>query len=59
MTEFKILKKATGRDFLLQVSGAKNILATISGASAEITISYADIVRMKLACEDARVRYQG
>jgi hypothetical protein len=59
MTEFKITKKATGRDFLLQVSDSKNIHATVDGKSAEITISYADIVRMKLACEDARVRYQG
>ena len=57
MTEFKITKKATGRDFILSISDCKNISVLTDGSVAEITISYADIVRMKLACEDARVRY--
>ena len=57
MTEFKITKKATGMDFILSISDCKNIFGLKGGSATEITISYADIVRMKLACEYARVRY--
>ena len=57
MTEFKITRKATGRDFILSISDCKNIFVLKDGSATEITISYEDIVRMKLACEDARVRY--
>jgi anti-sigma regulatory factor (Ser/Thr protein kinase) len=57
MTEFKIIKSDT-KDFILDVSGIKKIFVTEDETAAEIAISYADIVRIKLACEEARKGFQ-
>lgn len=51
MTKFKILKKPSGKDFVL------HIIPDI-GETIKIVLSYADIVRMRMVCDDARVRYQ-
>ena len=56
MTEFKITPYGKSKNFTLKMVGVEKAHVDPNGIT-EVTISYADIVRMKLACEDARVRY--
>ena len=62
MTEFKITPHVNitpygkSKNFTLKMVGVEKAHVDPNGIT-EVTISYEDIVRMKLACEDARVRY--
>ena len=56
MTSFKIAPAANGKSFTLSMTGVEKAHVDPNG-DTEVTISYADIIRIKLTCEDARLRY--
>ena len=56
MTSFKITPTANGKYFILTMTGCGKSTVDPIGTT-EVTLSYADIIQMRLACEDARLRY--
>jgi hypothetical protein len=57
MTSFKITPTANGKYFIFTMTDVGKAHVDPKG-KVEVTISYSDIIRLKLACEDARVRFQ-
>ena len=56
MTSFKITPTANGKYFIFTMTDVGKAHVDPDGTT-EVTIMYADIIRMKLTCEDARLRY--
>ena len=57
MTSFKFTPTENGKFFILEFTGVGKATVDPVGTT-EVVIAYADIIRLKLACEDARVRFQ-